>query len=67
VAAVVGIGALVSVLFGGRHASKLWWVGLRLGGDAVFAAFMAWRGRPWRAPDRIAPRELALSLMRQVR
>lgn len=67
VAAVVGIGVLISVVLDGRHASKLWWVTLVLGGAAVFAAFMAWRGRPWRAPDRISPRELARSLMHQVR
>jgi hypothetical protein len=67
VGAIVGIGVLISALLGGRHASKLWWAAVVLGGAAVFSAFMAWRNRPWQTVERITARELASSLMRQIR
>ena len=67
ITAVVGIGVLMSALLSGRHAGKLWWVALALGAAALLAAFMAWRGRPWRAAERITARELSKLLPQKMR
>ncbi|MGH0034725.1 MAG: hypothetical protein ACQGVK_06820 [Myxococcota bacterium] len=65
--AILGLYALMSMVLDRRDASDLWWLTAILGAAAVFCAFMAWRGRPWRETETITPHDLSLSLIQQMR
>lgn len=56
-----------SVLLESRHARALWWLAVIFGAGILFSLFMAWKDRPWRAPERMSPHELSDSLIEQTR
>lgn len=59
---VLGLLVLISLVLDRRDASELWWVTAVLGAGAAFAAFMAWRGRPWRETETVTLSEFLTSL-----